>query len=109
MQSTDKGPVIVVSGEAADDLEGQLAWLTQDHNITRVMVECGPGLATAFFDAGLIDEVFWFRAPVTVGPDGTPALHGVSVAEALQRGGFEATGTQMLVEDRLETFVKGAY
>ena len=40
-------------------------WATR--GIHRVLVEAGPALSTSFWAAGLIDEVYWFRAPVIFG------------------------------------------
>lgn len=42
--------------------------------ITRLLVEGGPTVATAFLKAGLVDHVEWFRAPLLIGSDGLPAV-----------------------------------
>jgi diaminohydroxyphosphoribosylaminopyrimidine deaminase/5-amino-6-(5-phosphoribosylamino)uracil reductase len=44
--------------------------------VQHVLVEGGPTLAAAFLDAGLVDEVLWFVAPVILGdgPIALPAL-----------------------------------
>lgn len=39
-----------------------------------VLVEAGPGLATALWRAGLVDELWWFTAPFLLGGDGIPAI-----------------------------------
>ncbi len=44
--------------------------------VTRLMVEGGPTTATAFLDAGLVDEVAVFTSPVVLGADAVPALAG---------------------------------
>lgn len=49
------------------------------HGITRLLVEGGPTVATAFLKAGLIDRVEWFRAPMLIGGDGLPAVGGLDV------------------------------
>jgi len=50
--------------------------------LTSVLVEPGPGLFTALLVAGLVDEIWWMRAPRVLGGDGVPvvsalALHAV--------------------------------
>lgn len=45
--------------------------------ITRLLVEGGPTVATAFLKAGLVDRVEWFRAPMLIGGDGLPAVAGL--------------------------------
>jgi diaminohydroxyphosphoribosylaminopyrimidine deaminase / 5-amino-6-(5-phosphoribosylamino)uracil reductase len=53
--------------------------------ITRVMIEAGAGISAAFYNADLIDEVHWFRAPTVMGADGLAAIGnmGHDSAEAL--------------------------
>lgn len=57
--------------------------------ITRLLVEGGPSVATAFLKEGLIDQVEWFCAPMLIGGDGLPAVGalGVDVLEHALRLG----------------------
>jgi diaminohydroxyphosphoribosylaminopyrimidine deaminase/5-amino-6-(5-phosphoribosylamino)uracil reductase len=48
-----------------------------DLGISRVLVEAGPSLATAFVKADLVDEVVLFRSPDPIGDDGIDALEGL--------------------------------
>lgn len=41
--------------------------------VTRLLVEAGNRLNTAFLQAGLVDEIYWYRAPTPLG-QGLPAL-----------------------------------
>ncbi|OYQ31783.1 riboflavin biosynthesis protein RibD [Niveispirillum lacus] len=55
--------------------------------ITRLLVEGGPTVATAFLKAGVVDQVEWFRAPLLIGGDGLPAVGHLDVdllAQALR-------------------------
>ena len=59
--------------------------------VQHVLVEGGPTLAAAFLDAGLVDEVLWFVAPVILGdgPIALPALErmlDVDVRDVLVMG-----------------------
>jgi diaminohydroxyphosphoribosylaminopyrimidine deaminase/5-amino-6-(5-phosphoribosylamino)uracil reductase len=47
-----------------------------NQGITRVLVETGQGLNTAFLESGLVDRVYWFKAPITVGKSGLSAISG---------------------------------
>lgn len=47
--------------------------------ITRLLVEGGPTVATAFLKAGLVDQIEWFRAPMLIGGDGLPAVGALGV------------------------------
>ena len=58
--------------ESAADLPSAVAHLTEQ-GITRLLVEAGPTLSTAFLQSGLVDRMYWFRAPVVIGEDGLAA------------------------------------
>jgi diaminohydroxyphosphoribosylaminopyrimidine deaminase / 5-amino-6-(5-phosphoribosylamino)uracil reductase len=65
------------------DLPAVLRQLAE-RGITRLMVEAGPTLVTAFLKADLVDEALLLRAPALIGPDGIDALEGMPL-EALTR------------------------
>jgi diaminohydroxyphosphoribosylaminopyrimidine deaminase/5-amino-6-(5-phosphoribosylamino)uracil reductase len=51
------------------------------NGITRLLVEAGQTLATAFLADGLVDRIYWFRAPVMIGEGGLSAIDsGVELA-----------------------------
>lgn len=47
--------------------------------ITRLLVEAGPTLSTAFLKAKAVDEIYWFKAPITLGA-GFPELPQLDIA-----------------------------
>lgn len=68
------------------DIEAVLTHLA-DKGITRVLVEAGQGLNTAFLDSGSVDRVYWFKAPITIGKAGLSAISGAETAlYALAKG-----------------------
>ena len=85
------------------------ATLLQDHTIeeviatlaekgiTRLMVEAGATLSTAFLQSGLVDRIYWFRAPIIVGDQGLTAF-----SEPL--AGFVHTGHTHIGKDTLEIY-----
>ena len=66
-----------------------------------VMVEGGGAVHGAFFDAGLVDEVWAFVAPVVIGGDGAPAPVGGRGAASMAR----AQRLTQVVTERLGTDV----
>ncbi len=44
-----------------------------EKGITRLLVEAGAELSTAFLQSGLVDRIYWFRAPIVIGHDGKAA------------------------------------
>jgi diaminohydroxyphosphoribosylaminopyrimidine deaminase/5-amino-6-(5-phosphoribosylamino)uracil reductase len=54
-----------------------LLGLLAERGITRLMVEAGPVVATAFARADLVDEAIIFRSSNAIGADGLDALEGI--------------------------------
>lgn len=48
--------------------------LLADRGVTRLLVEAGAQLSTAFINAKLVDDCYWFRAPLIIG-NGKKALY----------------------------------
>lgn len=55
------------------------AQIIAEQGITRLLIEGGPGVATSFLKAGLVDRIEWFRAPMLIGGDGLPGVGGLDV------------------------------
>lgn len=45
-----------------------------ERGITRLLVEAGPGVSTAFHKADAVDALYWYRAPLVIGSEGKQAL-----------------------------------
>jgi len=61
-----------------NELQETIAELTK-RGITSILVEAGAKLTTAFLESKLVDKVYWFRAPITIGEG------GVSISTALEQ------------------------
>jgi diaminohydroxyphosphoribosylaminopyrimidine deaminase/5-amino-6-(5-phosphoribosylamino)uracil reductase len=88
---------------AAADLATVLKLLAEK-GITRLMVEAGPILATAFLSADLIDEAVLFRSDTIIGPDGIDALDGVPLSALTRSPRLKAVGSEAVGADSVETF-----
>ncbi|WP_193180520.1 bifunctional diaminohydroxyphosphoribosylaminopyrimidine deaminase/5-amino-6-(5-phosphoribosylamino)uracil reductase RibD [Nisaea sediminum] len=95
------GDMPVVDGRL--DLEAVLKLLAE-RGITRLMVESGGELATAFLRRELVDELVWFRAPAIIGEDGVGAVRdlGLELLEFMPR--FERRDVRSVGEDLVETY-----
>jgi diaminohydroxyphosphoribosylaminopyrimidine deaminase / 5-amino-6-(5-phosphoribosylamino)uracil reductase len=78
--------------------------LLAGRGITRLIVEAGPILATAFIRADLVDEVALFRAPSAIGPEGIDALDGLPLSALTQSSQLKLVGSEEVGADRLELF-----
>lgn len=97
--------VVRVAGDARERISGGLAALG-GRGVQSVLVEGGAGLAGALIEAGAVDRVSWFIAPMLIGGDGAPsALGGVGAtiladAPRLQEVTMERVGDDILVRGR---------
>ncbi len=64
------------------DLEGTLRGLVKEQGVLTVMVEAGGVFSAALFEAGLVDEVVVYYAPMLCGGP-SPGLGGVGLKESL--------------------------
>lgn len=83
------------------DLSQVLNSLWTEHGIHRVLIEAGPGLSRSAWNQGLVDEVFWFQAPIIIG-QGHSVLGDIGVNtlnEAHRFSNYEVTrvGLDLLV------------
>ena len=73
--------------------------------ITRLLVEGGSGIATAFLAAGLVDRLAWFRAPNVIGGDGLPVFGNLDLKMLGNMPRFRRQGFETLGDDILESYV----
>jgi len=64
--------------QMAGDLVKVIAALWQVHGIHRVLVEAGSHVSQSLWSASLVDEVYWFQAPMILG-SGKPAIGNFGV------------------------------
>ena len=65
------------------DIDHALGSLWDEFKVHRVLVEAGPGLTGSLWSAGVIDEVWWFQAPVLMGT-GMSAVGDIGVKTLAQ-------------------------
>jgi diaminohydroxyphosphoribosylaminopyrimidine deaminase / 5-amino-6-(5-phosphoribosylamino)uracil reductase len=89
------GPVLVVtSSELADGIKGLAA-----HGIQSLILEGGAAVHAAAWDAGVVDYVQLYVAPVWLGKDGVPMLEGRDFSPAsLVESRVEQIGPDVLIE-----------
>jgi diaminohydroxyphosphoribosylaminopyrimidine deaminase/5-amino-6-(5-phosphoribosylamino)uracil reductase len=70
-----------------------------EKGITRLFIEGGQKLSAAFLQSGMVDRIYWFRAPMVIGDKG---LSAIGLAEAIPR--FAREATLKLGEDVLDIY-----
>ncbi|MEQ8708698.1 MAG: bifunctional diaminohydroxyphosphoribosylaminopyrimidine deaminase/5-amino-6-(5-phosphoribosylamino)uracil reductase RibD [Rhodospirillales bacterium] len=75
-----------------------------DHGITRLLVEGGAGLATAFLQADCVDELAIFTAPALFGSDGLAAIGQLGLDDPGSSTRFRQSQSRLLGPDRLDIY-----
>jgi len=79
-----------------------------ERGVTRILIEGGATLATSFLKAGLVDRLYWFRAPIAIGEDGLAGLGSLTVDRLADSVGFRRLETRPLGNDMLELYGRPA-
>ena len=101
-EAGSKAASVATSGDDAVDLAEAMAHLGA-RGATSVLVEGGPTLLGALFDAGLVDKVVAFVAPVVLGgaaapgPVGGAGISAIADALRLERVRYAQAGDDMMV------------
>jgi diaminohydroxyphosphoribosylaminopyrimidine deaminase/5-amino-6-(5-phosphoribosylamino)uracil reductase len=74
--------------------------------LTRVLVEGGGEVAASLLDAGLVDEIAWFRAGKIMGADARPAIGSLLTDKLATVPSFQRTYALPLGPDSFEMFTR---
>ncbi len=72
--------------------------------LTRVLVEAGRELGSAFLKSGAVDRIYWFRAPALLGQNGLPVFDDLDVGRIGDRRRFVREAIEPAGEDVLEIY-----
>lgn len=75
-----------------------------ERGITRVLTEGGATLNGSLWQSGLVDTLFWFRAPIVLGDEGTPALKTTVTTAPSDLPRLRHDGAIPLGSDQLEIY-----
>lgn len=71
-----------------------------------IFLEGGGTLAASFIRANLVDQIFWFRAPIMIGAEGLPALGGLGLSNLGDATRWKPIATERIGDDVLDTYVR---
>tara|TARA_R110002110_G_scaffold322081_2_gene534445 strand:- start:108 stop:1223 length:1116 start_codon:yes stop_codon:yes gene_type:complete len=75
-----------------------------DRGVTRLLIEGGAGLATAFLQSGCVDELAVFTAPTAFGSDGLAAIGQLGLDDPASSTRFTLSESLQLGPDRLDIY-----
>ena len=89
---------VPVNAQGRFDLDAAMRLLAA-REVNEMQVEAGPSLCGALFDAGLVDELLLYVAPVLLGDLARPLLHLPPLAEMTGRKALRVVDQRMLGTD----------
>lgn len=102
---TDGGPLLLATQrefpgrDGRVDLELLLRHLAREHACNEVLVEAGPALSGALLQAGLVDELLVYMAPVLLGHEARPLALLPGLEHLAQRLSWRFVDVAMLGKD----------
>lgn len=78
--------------------------LLREFGFYNVLVEAGGTLATSFIKKGLINKIYWFRAPILIGGDGKRAFESLGVKNLSDTIKMKLLDSKKFDDDILETY-----
>ena len=93
----------VLHKSAQHDLSDVLRQLAEK-GVTRVLVEGGATIHSAFIKDGLWDELLVYRAPTLLGENTKTVVKGLDLDTLAQRYDFQRAGCQLIGTDMLECY-----
>lgn len=102
----DRTEVVAV---AADDgrpaVSAVLEALTA-RGITSLLIEGGGRVAASFLQAGAVDAIEWFRAPILLGGEGRPCVAFLALAKLADAPKFRRLGVEPVGNDLWERYAR---
>ncbi|MEM8744387.1 MAG: bifunctional diaminohydroxyphosphoribosylaminopyrimidine deaminase/5-amino-6-(5-phosphoribosylamino)uracil reductase RibD [Pseudomonadota bacterium] len=75
-----------------------------ERGITRLLIEGGPHVASSFWAAGLVDEIYIYKGPEPAGANGMPALANAEIAVIETSDAFVKEEARQLGRDTLDIY-----
>jgi len=92
--------IVRIDGSGGKDyLMGVFSHLAREHEINEVLVECGPTLSGSLMEAGLLDELIVYVAPVLLGDSARPLFHLPAIKKMQDKIGLQMIDSRMIGND----------
>ena len=78
--------------------------LLQAEGLRKLMFEGGGKVAASLLQAGLVDRIEWFRAPIVLGEEGLPCVGGLGLEALGQAPAFRRIAVESLGRDLWERY-----
>jgi len=75
-------------------------------NISSILIEGGGRVAASFIQAGAVDAIEWFRAPILLGGEGRPCVASLALAKLADAPKFRRLGVEPVGDDLWERYAR---
>ncbi len=75
-------------------------------NIGSILIEGGGRVAASFIQAGAVDAIEWFRAPILLGGEGRPCIASLALAKLAHAPKFRRLGVEPVGDDLWERYAR---
>ena len=97
--------VAVTADEGRPAVAAVLEALTA-RNIASLLIEGGGRVAASFLQAGVVDAIEWFRAPILLGGEGRPCVASLALAKLADAPKFRRLGVEPVGDDLWERYAR---
>nr|WP_313413719.1 bifunctional diaminohydroxyphosphoribosylaminopyrimidine deaminase/5-amino-6-(5-phosphoribosylamino)uracil reductase RibD [Brevundimonas diminuta] len=97
--------VAVAADDARPAIAAVLDALTA-RGVGSLLVEGGGRVAASFLQAGVVDAIEWFRAPILLGGEGRPCVASLALAKLADAPKFRRLGVEPVGDDLWERYAR---
>ncbi|WP_313104094.1 RibD family protein [Brevundimonas sp.] len=97
--------VAVAADDARPAITAALEALTA-RGVSSLLIEGGGRVAASFLQAGAVDAVEWFRAPILLGGEGRPCIASLALAKLADAPKFRRLGVEPVGDDLWERYAR---
>ena len=94
---------------AADDGRAAISAVLEvlaAHGVGSLLIEGGGRVAASFLQAGVVDAIEWFRAPILLGGEGRPCVASLALAKLADAPKFRRLGVEPVGDDLWERYAR---
>ena len=98
-----------VAAVAADDGRPAIAAVLDAltaRGVGSLLIEGGGRVAASFLQAGVVDAIEWFRAPILLGGEGRPCVGSLALAKLADAPKFRRLGVEPVGDDLWERYAR---
>lgn len=97
--------ISVAADEGRPAIAAVLEALTA-RGVTSLLIEGGGRVAASFLQAGVVDAIEWFRAPILLGGEGRPCVASLALAKLADAPKFRRLGVEPVGDDLWERYAR---